>query len=238
MLAGDTNKLDDEFVYIGPRKVPVWPRDQQVSAVDAGIWSTRFTDTETCHPVLIRRILEVEARLRRESPPPTRCLGGQKIRDLQTWNSPEFELINARAKAMFKHALGVRTAVPDACWVNVYRQWESLGAHSHRRSTRGLLYCLDVGDEDPDCPLSGKFAFVDPRLAGCCRIEEGHMTTPLYPEIVNGTLMIFPGTLVHQVSAYSGRRPRITMAWNINETALPGSVRDPVQLGPESGPER
>ncbi len=232
MLVEDTNKLDEEFVYIGPRKVPVWPSNQKVFAVDAGIWSTRFTDATDCDATLARRILEVEERLRRESPPPTRCLGGQKIRDLHSWNCPEFELVNARAKAIFKRMFRRKTAVVDACWVNVYRQWESLGAHCHRRSTGSVVYCLEMGEDDPGCPLSGKFSFVDPRIESCCRIEKGHMTNPLYPELVAGTLMLFPGFLLHEVSAYPGQRPRITIAWNINETEIPGSLRDPVQYRP------
>ena len=112
------------------------------------------------------------------------------------------------------------------CRANVYRQWESIGPHSHRRTTASLAYTLDAGDPDPDCELSGKFSFVDPRLEICCQLEKGHMTNPYHPEMPAGTLMIFPGQVLHCVSAYAGTRPRITLAWNINRTELEGSIAD------------
>ena len=89
-----------------------------------------------------------------------------------------------------------------------------------------MLYCIDPGDEDPFCEMSGKFAFIDPRLDLCCRNEEGHMTTPFYPEVAAGSMLIFPGRLVHHVAAYAGTRPRITMVWNINTAQLSGKVSD------------
>ena len=55
------------------------------------------------------------------------------------------------------------------------------------------------------------------------------MTNPIYPDMSAGTMMIFPGYILHTVSAYSGVRPRITIAWNINERELPGSLGDAFQ---------
>ena len=214
--------------YIGPRKLAVWPEGQGIQRIGAGIHAVQFADCDQYHSILIDRILEEEAVLRRESPPNTRCLGGQKIRrsTIESWRCPAFELLNARAKSFFRQVLGCDEAVADAWWVNVYRQWESIGPHSHRRATAGVLYCIDPGDKDPFCEMSGKFAFIDPRLDICCQIEEGHMTTPYYPEITAGTMVVFPGRLVHHVAAYAGERPRITMVWNINTAELPGKVGD------------
>lgn len=217
-----------ETVYIGPRKVSVWPNRQPITVVAESIRSTCFDDASTYHSALIEKILEHEAVLRRTSPPPTRCLGGQKIRKdtLEQWDSPELNLLNARAKAFFRRVIGADEAHIDGVWVNVYRQWESIGPHCHRRTRASLVYCLDAGDDDPDCPLSGRFAFVDPRIEACCQFEAGHMTNPLYPDFKSGTMLVFPGFVLHSVAAYSGVRPRITMAWNINDRPLPGSLKD------------
>jgi hypothetical protein len=217
-----------ESILIGPRKLAVRPAGQRVEQIGAAIKLTRFDDIDAYHPMLIKRILDEEAVLRRESPPPTRCLGGQKVRKatMMAWDCPAFELINERAKALFRLSFGGGRAVVDAVWANVYRRWESIGPHSHRRTAASLAYTLDAGDPDPDCELSGKFSFVDPRLEICCQLEKGHMTNPYYPEMPAGTLMIFPGQAVHCVSAYAGTRPRITLAWNINPTELEGSIAD------------
>ncbi len=220
--------MAEESVYIGPRKMAVWPRDQKVAPLAASITATRFNDVQAYHPALSAKILAVEAELRRVAPTQTRCLGGQKIHKakLETWDCPELDLINARAEAFFKRTLGLGEAFVDGFWINVYRQWESIGPHCHRRATASLVYCVDNGDEDPDCPLSGRFSFVDPRLEACCQLEKGHMTNPLYPDMSAGTMLIFPGYILHTVAAYSGIRPRITIAWNINERELPGSLGD------------
>jgi hypothetical protein len=39
-------------------------------------------------------------------------------------------------------------------------------------------------------------------------------------------MLVFPSQLVHLVNPYTGDSPRITLAWNINLVALPGSAQD------------
>ena len=219
-------------LLIGPRQVEIWPKDQAVASIDRSIKLAKFQDVEVYHPALVERILDEEARLRRDAPTDSRCHGGQKVRGLLDWGMPEFELLNERAKSLFRRTLGCEEAVVDACWANVYRQWESIGPHSHRRATASFAYCLEEGDADPYCRFSGRFAFVDPRLEICCWVEKGHMTNPFYPDLSTGSMLIFPGKAVHCVSAYAGQKPRITLSWNINRQAVSGSVRDPIHLSP------
>lgn len=220
--------MDQEFVYIGPRKIAIWPKNQPVTPVSKSIMTTRFNDTDQYHEALISKILTVEQDLRGSSPPNTRCLGGQKIHKAvhEKWDCPELDLLEARALTFFKRTLKAKEAHIDGFWMNIYRQWESIGPHCHRRAMASMVYCVDNGDEDPDCPLSGRFSFVDPRIEDCCRFEAGHMTHPLMPEMTAGTMLIFPGYLLHAVAAYAGTRPRITIAWNINDRVLPGSLGD------------
>ena len=42
------------------------------------------------------------------------------------------------------------------------------------------------------------------------------MTTPYYPQMVPGTMLIWPSEVVHCVTPYVGKRPRITLAWNLS----------------------
>ncbi len=220
--------MEQEFVYIGPRKIAIWPEHQPVKPISASIMTTRFIDTGQYHEALISKILSVERELRQTSPPKTRCLGGQKIHKAihEQWDCPELDLVEARALALFRRAIKTKAAHIDGFWINIYRQWESSGPHCHRRAMASMVYCLDSGDEDPDCPMSGRFSFVDPRIEDCCRLEAGHMTHPLVPEMTAGTMIVFPGYLLHTVSAYAGTSPRITIAWNINDRILPGSLGD------------
>ena len=209
--------------------LPVWPEGQQVVAVEPTIGMTWFADIAQYHGPIVARFLEEEAQARRRaaSPGDLRCV---KIRRPDLWGLPEFDLLNARAQAFFRHILKTDKAVNDACWANVYRKWSSIGPHSHRRAVASLVYCLDEGDSDPQIPESGRFAIVDPRVKACCQMEEGRMTNPLYPEFRTGAMLIFPSQTVHHVTTYTGERPRITVSWNMNPEALPGSPADLVPL--------
>lgn len=203
--------------------VPVWPEGQEIFAVDPKIGLTRFDDMLQFHGPIIERILREEEEAKRLRPPFGPHLKCTKIRRPDLWGMPEFDLLNARAQMLFRRALGTDKAAPDACWANVYRKWSAISPHSHCRAMGSLVYCLDEGDADPSNPESGQFAIVDPRLKACCPREEGRMTNAFCPEFRSGSMLIFPGEMVHYVKTYTGERPRITVSWNINREPLPGS---------------
>ena len=113
-------------------------------------------------------------------------------------------------------------------WANIYGQGDYSLPHSHLRALASVVYCVDQGDPDPTDPWSGQFCFVDPRLAGCCQSEAGHMTNPIMPGLSTGSMLIFPGQAVHCVGAYGGRRSRMTLSWNINAVALAGVATVPI----------
>jgi hypothetical protein len=50
------------------------------------------------------------------------------------------------------------------------------------------------------------------------------MTTPLVPDITPGTLVFSPGSVVRTVTPYTGKSPRITLAWNIDRRFVPGDA--------------
>jgi hypothetical protein len=48
------------------------------------------------------------------------------------------------------------------------------------------------------------------------------MSTPHFPLLKPGTMVMFPSTAVHMVTPYVGTQtPRITLTWNINAEPLP-----------------
>jgi hypothetical protein len=201
---------------IGPRRLKVWPSNQQLESADESIRATTFRDTGDYHPALIARLLELEKQKWGDDKPDSRILGGRKVHHLDQWNIPEADFINARAKELFGHTLGSPTAHIDLSWANVYWKWDYVGPHAHRVSIASLVYFLDLGDEDHEDRQSGRLFFADPRLSICCSEEPGRMTTPFFPTVEPGTMMIWPSEVVHCVTPYTGERPRMTLAWNIS----------------------
>ena len=224
--------MGDEIIQLGFKAIEVWPKGQEAEICgDPAIRKTTFTDTQEYHPRLVAKILEFEEnhRLRKRY---SRGAGGTKIHNLGQWVSSEIELINARAMSLFKRVLECDQATADLSWANVYRSGDYSMPHSQLRSMASVVYCLDPGDEDPEDAHSGRFCFVDPRLHNCCQEQDGCMTAPFLPGMTAGTMIIFPSQLVHAVNPYFGKRPCITLSWNINKNALPDS---PLPVNPEQG---
>jgi hypothetical protein len=222
-----------ETIELESGVLPVWPEGQTIGGrgSDRTLMRTVFPDTEAYHPRLIERIFEME-----KDPAFTKtymkAIGGTKINHIDRWGIPEADLIHARAIALFKRTTQIETAAVDLSWANVYRDGAYAMAHSHPRSTASVVYCVDPGEEDPEDEMSGRFCIIDPRVAACCQIEKHCMTNPLMPNMTAGSMIVFPGQLLHAVNPYTGKRPRITMSWNLNSEALPGS---PFDVLPEDG---
>lgn len=214
--------MEQDRIDIGGRCVPVWPPGQGLSARgDPAIIGTRFEDAETYGRELIAGVLAAagdEARLRRYVP----AGGGTKIYHLESWGLPAIDLVCARARALFCRAFSAERAVVDLSWANVYRAGDYAMAHSHERTPASLVYFADLGDADARDPLAGRFAFVDARIAHCARGQSPRVISPLMPRLVTGDMLIFPSAMVHSVNPYAGRRPRITLAWNIGPETVPG----------------
>lgn len=210
-------------MVIGTREFPVWPKGQTVHPLGhRTIGLTTFGDALAFHPALLSRIRELENDPR-FSARHFRAGGGARIYHLDRWESPEAELLNARALHMAQMLLGTDTAVIDLSWATLSRRGDYVLARSHERTAVSLVYCVDSGDEDPMDPLSGKLAIVDPRVEACCPVRNGSVTNPLMPRMTPGTMLAFPSTLTHGVNPYSGDRPCITLAWNIDKDVIPGS---------------
>ena len=219
-----------EFVYFGPRKVAVWPAEIRLYRFvppEDNITMIANPDILEIQDSLIEKILEKEAVERVRAPQASRGEGGQKIRDLDALDSPVFELLNERAKELFKRTTGAATAVVDDCWANVFRDGEYALPHSHKRSAASIVYAMDNGDEEEAQrePLNGALIFSDPRLQNCCPGKPHFVSAPFRPTGVDPAVMvIFPSHLTHQVTPYHGNRPRISVAWNLNAEAVPGEL--------------
>ncbi len=212
-------------IEIAGRLVPVWPEGQKVWSVDQQrtILVTRFADCDLYHPLFQERIdrqLADPALARQRN----RALGGNKLYRLERWEDPASRLLCARALHLFDQALGVEGGAIDMGWVNVYSKGDYVVAHAHWRSEASVVYLFDEGEPDPEDTQSGLFSFIDPRLELCCQLQPGLMSHPTSPTLRRGSMLIFPSGLVHAVNPYGGRRPRISLSWNINRAALEGDT--------------
>jgi len=204
----------DQKVVIDGASLPVWPKDQTVFPLSEKpkMFQTRFADTEHYHAALVRLLLDLEKNPEFTHRMP---IGGSKIRDVRAWGRPESDLVHQRAIAFFSLLMNKPDPTVDLGWANISRSGEYLSPHSHDKSVGSVVYVVDPGDEDPANALSGRLSFADPRIAGCCNREEGCVTMEVSPELKPGTMVIFPSQMVHFVHTYTGKRPRITIAWNL-----------------------
>ena len=216
-----------------------WPPEQVVRCPDPqGVFHrTVFADAGAINPRLGAQILAL-ARAPEHRAHRGRSLGGTKVYHLEDWGSAEADLLTARARELFRRATRSSTAVVDVSWANVYDTGDYVVPHSHTRAEGSVVYIVDEGELAPEDPASGRFTFVDPRIASACQLQKGHMTHALAPKMTAGTMIVFPGRLVHCVNPYSGGRPRISITWNINRTRVPGSMREALaRQGRPEGPE-
>jgi hypothetical protein len=215
----------DETLKLEDRILPVWPANQKLQSSDdqKTVLIAQFEDAPLFNDALREAILKL-ADDPRYSGQYARHLGGTKHYRVDQWDTPVARFIDARAQAFFRLALQLPSAAVDMSWANVYRHGDYVLPHSHIRSTASLVYCVDEGDVAPDDSASGCFSVIDPRVRACCKLESDRMTNPLYPPLRTGSMIIFRSHVVHAVDPYSGTRPRITLSWNMNPTALPGST--------------
>lgn len=214
---------DPRSIEIDGKSVEIWPDGLEIGAwLDPVVKIVAFDDTEAFHPGLIAKIRDLE-----DDPTFTKKydhhVASSKIYHLDQWGCPEANLIHQRAIALFKRVLKCDEAAVDLSWTSVYRDGDYCMPHSHVRAKASIVYFLDLGADSLEGPGHGQFCFADPRMKICCQQEAHAMTTPGGPKLRNGMMIMFPGKLVHFVDVYRAPDTRITLSWNINQTAIPGA---------------
>jgi len=204
------------------QKQYAWPEGLKLQRwIERSVSVVTFPDIDDFHPQLIDAVMAREDdRTFAKSYPGH--IGSSKIFHLDRWGDAAASLIDARARGLFCRATGSEEAVVDLSWASVYRRGDYSLPHSHVRAAASVVYFLDSGVGDDGEDPGGRFSFADPRMEVCCRQQAHCMTTPCGPLAEAGTMIVFPGQLVHFVDLYRGSRPRITLSWNVNRRALPG----------------
>ena len=221
-------------IHVAGIELAVWPAGQAVEALSAPLMAaTRFADFEALHPALIDAVLTAERDPRWRSvlvlqnpgtPDAAIFRGGcgTKVRKISAWDVAPASLVHARALMLAHRTLSRRPVYADDSWASVYRAGDYCMPHSHLRSNVSIVYMLDPGDDDSDDPMAGKLCFADPRIDACCPDEPGRVTRHMIPTMEPGAMLIFSSDYLHSVNPYRGRRPRITLSWNITLDRLGG----------------
>ncbi|WP_371183748.1 TIGR02466 family protein [Xanthomonas sacchari] len=160
--------------------------------------------------------------------------GWQSSPDFNTWDGEGAMALTAYATELASALTAVYhpeygLVVPEFewkvnAWANVNNAGDSNAQHAHPGAFWSGVYWVDDGRDDGQ-EAGGDLQFLDPRgvmpslynpelkirVAGC--LSAG-LTTSIAAE--SGTLVMFPSWLLHSVTAFTGSRPRISVAFNFS----------------------
>lgn len=106
-------------------------------------------------------------------------------------------------------------------WFHMTRYGGYIGSHQHPMASWSAVYMVDPGDTAEDVTKGGELTFGNPRPHCGMYLDPGnaYLSAPfensnLVFAMKPGEMLIFPSYMVHHVSPYYGKRPRITVAMN------------------------
>ena len=190
-----------------------WPSNQVLEQISDNpiIAVTDFKDAKQMNLKLTARVLELE-----KLPQFTHSLFGvSKVSHVEQWGIPEAELLNKRVVKMVSLLTKSDAVKIKLSWASVYRKGDYTAPHGHDFCDVSVVYMLDPGQPSKQKPNAGQLIFLDPRIEGCCTTVEGVPIQEICADMPSGTMVAFPSPLIHFVHPYLGKRPRITIAWNL-----------------------
>jgi uncharacterized protein (TIGR02466 family) len=187
------------------------------------IWQGHLDFLEPHFDGWVKEVLAMRAA----SPAPA----GRTVR--QGWNTGDMTLLERPAFAQLREAVRAACASVLAemgqsarafdlqSWVNLHDRGGFNFLHLHEGSLVSGSFYLQVP------PGSGEFVFRDPRpgvIHGFIKgaVPNGYSDVHLAPS--TGLLVLFPCWIEHYVEPHEGDEPRITIAFNANPPAPPGTA--------------
>lgn len=99
-------------------------------------------------------------------------------------------------------------------WASVNRKGHYNTSHVHPGATWSGVYYVDPGDEPEEKGRSAVLELEHPIQAMVMNFFPGLLPSTLVVRPESGLIVLFPGSLVHNVRIYQGERPRICVAFN------------------------
>jgi uncharacterized protein (TIGR02466 family) len=158
--------------------------------------------------------------------------GGWHSLEFQSWCGAEGEAVLAAARDLVDRMTvmeagdgfaAARVNWVTTAWANINRAGDLNKPHAHGGAFWSGVYWVDDGGAADDPGVGGLLQFSDPRgvlplmaaphlrfaLDDCLSDGAARLVQPQA-----GTLMLFPSWLVHEVTPYRGKKPRISVAFN------------------------
>ena len=212
----DPNLIGSCPINFGDTRQCIWAPNQELQQVgDPKVIGTYFADHTSYRSQLISSMIAAANAAGSN----IRGLGGKKIRSNDVWMQPAFQLMSLRVMFMFCKIYHQSQAYLADRWGNVLEKGDYSVSHCHFESVASAVYFLDLGEQTND--FSGKFELIDPRIEFCCPREKHRPSRGLLPNVIDGSLLMFPSEYLHHVHPYFGDCPRLTIAWNISAGKRP-----------------
>ena len=142
------------------------------------------------------------------------------VQELRTFMLEAIVQTVVEATTLRPEELAART-FHNHTWFHITRYAGSFIAHHHPMASWSAVYCVREGEKTPDHPDSGVLRFFDPRSGANAyadpansRLRPAFALRPIEMRLAAGQLVVFPSYLFHEVTPFSGRDLRITVATN------------------------
>ena len=157
--------------------------------------------------------------------------GWQSSKDYHKWAGKRDRVLLNRIAESIKQATQLihdiyrheedHTEWSIAMWSNVYSPGDYHRNHCHPGSTWSGIYFVDPGNPDPNNAQSGAVALINPNLGAPMSFYRAAipMRYIIHPE--PGLMVMWPSYILQMVHPYTGRRPRITVSFNVHKDPYP-----------------
>lgn len=106
-------------------------------------------------------------------------------------------------------------------WANVNRAGDFNRTHIHSGSTWSGTYYVDAGEPPPEAENGTALYLMDPYQAGGGNFFPQIVPTSVFIRPEPGKMVLFPSYLPHMVFPHRGKRPRISIAFNLRKEPFP-----------------
>jgi uncharacterized protein (TIGR02466 family) len=106
-------------------------------------------------------------------------------------------------------------------WANVNRRGNYNRIHVQPGATWTGAYIVDTGHEEKHETLSGVIGLINPNLSQAMSFYRNAVPTRYIVRPEAGLMMIWPSYVAQMVHPHTGKRPRISISFNVKKDPYP-----------------